>query len=79
MSVWLYVRGDYAWWCAGCEAGYGWSLSSGVGCCKHGSITQPAELESCKQVRQRPFSVPFSAEEKIDHLPRHARDGKWGA
>lgn len=35
--------------CIGCEAGYGWSLSSGVGCCQKGSVTQPTELESCKQ------------------------------
>ena len=33
----------------GCEAGFGWSLSTGVGCCKKGSTTQLAELESCKQ------------------------------
>jgi hypothetical protein len=35
--------------CVGCEVGYGWSLSSGVGCCNKGSVTQPEELESCKQ------------------------------
>eukprot|EP01049_Picozoa_sp_SAG25_P025694 SAG25_NODE_12366_length_281_cov_0.851648_1_plen_42_part_10 len=32
----------------GCTAGFGWSLTTGRGCCKAGSITQASEVASCQ-------------------------------
>ena len=31
----------------GCQVGFGWSLTTGVGCCKRGSITQEFEVHIC--------------------------------
>ena len=32
----------------GCAAGFGWSITTGRGCCKPGSNTQPAEIAGCQ-------------------------------
>ena len=32
----------------GCPAGYGWSVSTGVGCCKPGSVTSAAAEATCR-------------------------------
>ena len=32
----------------GCAAGFGWSVTTGRGCCKSGSLTQDHELSSCQ-------------------------------
>ena len=35
----------------GCPAGTGWSVTTGVGCCKPGSWTQASEVASCQATR----------------------------
>jgi hypothetical protein len=35
----------------GCPAGFGWSVTTGRGCCKQGSVTQLAEEASCQSAR----------------------------
>jgi hypothetical protein len=32
----------------GCRPGFGWSVTTGRGCCKRGSATQPSEEASCR-------------------------------
>ena len=35
----------------GCAPGFGWSITTGVGCCKPGSVTQQHEISSCQLTR----------------------------
>jgi hypothetical protein len=41
--------GSYQFDACGCSIGYGWSTSTGRGCCKRGSITQSNEERRCRK------------------------------
>ena len=50
----------------GCLAGFGWSLTTGRGCCKAGSITQPQELADCQATLGNTDCVPAPAAKDVE-------------
>ena len=65
----------------GCAAGFGWSVSTGRGCCKYGSLTQDAEVTECQTAFGNTDCAP--APVKVDQdsasVAAGAKDGRVSA